>query len=165
MSSPFSSSVASSVSDATSWSPPSRCAGGSATSAARSRAGGTPGTRRSCGGSSCRRGCRRYRGWREPWARVSPRPPRRKHRPGAECQGTVEELPGPLSVERHALLEGRERHAWYRRGLFALVCVIPVLALLNVFGERPSTSSVSGQTGNLRVEVPNRLRGGLMYQA
>jgi hypothetical protein len=77
----------------------------------------------------------------------------------------VDQLPGDLTVERHALLEGRERHAWYRRVLMALVCVVPVLALLNVFGQAPSDFTKTGAAGQLHVNVPDRVRGGLMYQA
>ena len=50
--------------------PPSRCAGGSSTAAPRTRARGTPGTRRSRAGSSCRRACRRCRGSRRSRARA-----------------------------------------------------------------------------------------------
>jgi hypothetical protein len=76
----------------------------------------------------------------------------------------VEELPQGLSTERDVLLEGRGNHPWYRRGLMALVCVLPVLALLNVFGQHPSTSQAAGPAGTLRLQAPPRLRGGLMFQ-
>ena len=62
MSSPCSRSTSSPASAFTSWSPPIPMCGGCARSAARSRAGGRRGTRRSRGGSWCRRGCRRRRG-------------------------------------------------------------------------------------------------------
>jgi hypothetical protein len=83
----------------------------------------------------------------------------------ARNPNAVEELVGDLTVERHALLEGRNRHAWYRRGLLALVAVIPVLALLNVFGQSASDYTRSGAAGVLHVNAPARVRGGLMYQA
>jgi hypothetical protein len=76
----------------------------------------------------------------------------------------MEDLPRGLDLERHALLRGRENHAWYRRALFGLVCVIPVLALLNVFGQGTTTSQAAGSVGTLRVEMPKRLRGGLLFQ-
>jgi hypothetical protein len=74
-------------------------------------------------------------------------------------------MPDGLSVERHVLLEGRHRHPWYRRGMLALVCVIPLLALLNVFGQRPSSETRAGSAATMTIEAPDRIRGGLMYQA
>jgi hypothetical protein len=76
----------------------------------------------------------------------------------------MENLPGSLTVERHALLGGRERHPWYRRGLFSLLIVLPVLALLNVFGQKPSVSDASAAAGTLTVQAPERVRGGLLFQ-
>jgi hypothetical protein len=76
----------------------------------------------------------------------------------------VEGLPQGLSVERHVLLQGRERHPWYRRVLFALICALPVLALSGLFGQHATTSAATGPGGTLKVQAPKRLRGGLMYQ-
>jgi hypothetical protein len=76
----------------------------------------------------------------------------------------VEELPQGLDVAQHVLLEGRERHVWYRRVMFGLVCLIPLLALFNAFGQHPSTSHAAGPAGSLNVQAPERVRGGLMYQ-
>jgi hypothetical protein len=77
----------------------------------------------------------------------------------------MEDLRGGLEVERHALLRGRERHPWYRRSLFALLLAMPALALLNVLGQEPSTSDAAGDAGTLTVQAPERVRGGLMFQA
>ena len=74
------------------------------------------------------------------------------------------ELPAGLSVHRHRDLEGRTRQPWYRRTLLALVSVLPVLALLNVFGQKPTTSRASGPAATFTVDAPERLRGGLIYQ-
>jgi hypothetical protein len=76
----------------------------------------------------------------------------------------VEELPSDLSVERHALLRGRSNHPWYRRSLFGLVCLLPVIALLNAFGQVPSTSSANGAAATMEVQAPKRVRGGLLFQ-
>jgi hypothetical protein len=76
----------------------------------------------------------------------------------------MEDLAGSLDVERHVLLRGRERHSWYRRALFSLLLVLPVLALLNVFGQKPSVSDAAGPAGTLTVQGPERLRGGLLFQ-
>jgi hypothetical protein len=76
----------------------------------------------------------------------------------------VDELPPGLDVEQHVLLQGRTQHVWYRRALFGIVCAIPVVALLNVFGQRPSTARATGPAGTLAVDAPARLRGGLLFQ-
>jgi hypothetical protein len=76
----------------------------------------------------------------------------------------VEQLPKGLSVDRHVMLVGRGRHPWYRRALMGAVCLIPALALLNVFGQHPTTSHAAGPAATLTLEAPERLRGGLMFQ-
>ncbi len=48
--------------------------------------------------------------------------------------------------------------------VFLFLLVLPVLALLNVLGQNPTTSEAAGSVGKLRVEMPQRLRGGLMFQ-
>ena len=75
------------------------------------------------------------------------------------------DLPAGLDEATHVQLSGRQAHPWYRRVLFAAVCVIPILALLNVWGQHPSTSSASAPDGTLRLSAPTHLRGGLMFQA
>jgi hypothetical protein len=76
----------------------------------------------------------------------------------------VEELPGSLTIESHALLHGRRAHPFYRRGLFAALCVLPVLALLDVFGQHATSTTVDGAGGTLQVEAAKNLRGGLLHQ-
>jgi hypothetical protein len=46
--------------------------------------------------------------------------------------------PDLIVLARDRDLAGREWEAWVRRGLFALVCAVALLALLNVFGRRPA---------------------------
>jgi hypothetical protein len=72
--------------------------------------------------------------------------------------------PGDLVLDRHRDLAGRTWQAWVRRALLAVVAVLPLLALFNVFGQRPVRSHASGPAGSLRVTAPQRLRGGLIYQ-
>jgi hypothetical protein len=76
----------------------------------------------------------------------------------------IEGAPGSLTVTRNQDLSGRSRHPVYRRALLALVGVLPVLALLNVFGQDPSTSRAESSAASLRVTAPSRLRGGLLFQ-
>jgi hypothetical protein len=53
---------------------------------------------------------------------------------------------------------------WLRRVLLCCVAVLPLLALLNVFGQHPSTSTASSPAATLSVTAPTRLRGGLIFQ-
>jgi hypothetical protein len=46
-----------------------------------------------------------------------------------------------------------------------LLATIPVLALLNVFGQRPETSSASSAAARLQVYAPAHARSGVVYTA
>jgi hypothetical protein len=73
-------------------------------------------------------------------------------------------LPDGITLERNRDLRGRTRAPWLRRALLCCVAALPVLALLNVFGQDPSTSSASGPAASLSVTATTRLRGGLIFQ-
>jgi hypothetical protein len=70
-----------------------------------------------------------------------------------------------LVLKRHRDLEGRGHEAWVRRLLLALIGLVPLLALLNVFGQRPQTARASTAAAALTVRAPTRARGGLIYAA
>jgi hypothetical protein len=70
-----------------------------------------------------------------------------------------------ITLSRHRDLEGRDHEVWVRRGLLVLLAVIPVLAAVNVFGQRASTSSAALQEAELSVHAPGAVRPGLIYQA
>jgi hypothetical protein len=72
-------------------------------------------------------------------------------------------IPDGIELERHRDLGG-VRGPWARRLLLCCVAVLPVLALLNVFGQHPSTSSAAGPAASLSVTAPTRLRSGLIFQ-
>jgi hypothetical protein len=76
----------------------------------------------------------------------------------------VEELPDGIVLERHRDLHGWARSPWWRRLLLTCIAVLPVLALLNVFGQDPSTTSAAGPNATLSVTAPARLRSGLIFQ-
>jgi Mn2+/Fe2+ NRAMP family transporter len=76
----------------------------------------------------------------------------------------VSSIPDGISVKRDLELEGRARNPWVRRALLCCVAALPVLALLNVFGQDPSTSTASSPAATLSVTAPSRLRGGLIFQ-
>jgi hypothetical protein len=46
----------------------------------------------------------------------------------------------------------------------ALIALLPLLALFNLFGQRPQTSKASVSTATLSVYAPTRLRGGLIWE-
>jgi hypothetical protein len=45
-----------------------------------------------------------------------------------------------------------------------LIAVLPILALLNVFGQRPTVSWAHAVAADLKVTAPARLRSGLIFQ-
>jgi hypothetical protein len=74
-------------------------------------------------------------------------------------------LPAGIDLARHRDFEGRAIGQWLRRGFLLLLTALVVAALLNAFGQSSTTSSARGGAGSLSVRAPERLRGGLLYQA
>jgi hypothetical protein len=77
----------------------------------------------------------------------------------------VADIPDTIVLKRHRDLDGRRREVWIRRALLALVAAIPVLALFNVFGQRPGGATVATAAARLQVYAPSRVRGGVLYEA
>ena len=75
------------------------------------------------------------------------------------------EAPDGLTLKRNRDLVGLENRPWTRRILLGLLCVPIVLGLLNVFGQRPATTKRSVQVASLTIYAPERVRGGLYYEA
>jgi hypothetical protein len=73
--------------------------------------------------------------------------------------------PDEIRVNRHRDLEGRASEVWVRRGILALLGVIPLLALVNVFGQRASTIRATAGAAELQVHAPGAVRPGLIYQS
>ncbi|HUH80563.1 MAG TPA: hypothetical protein VLZ06_04485 [Solirubrobacteraceae bacterium] len=73
-------------------------------------------------------------------------------------------LPDGITLDDHRDLRGRARYVWVRRGLLCAISALPVLALLDVFGQKPLTSSAAGPAARLSVTAPERLRSGLVFQ-
>ena len=74
-------------------------------------------------------------------------------------------IPDTIILRRDRDLGPRQNDIWVRRGLFALVCIVPVLALANVFGQRPDISTAAVGASRLSISAPSRVRSGLLYQA
>ena len=72
--------------------------------------------------------------------------------------------PESIDLGRHRDLKGREWHPWVRRAIMLLVLTFLLLALANVFGQRPSGVSVSTAEATLKVYAPTRVRGGLFFE-
>jgi hypothetical protein len=62
-------------------------------------------------------------------------------------------------------LRGRGAYPWIRRALLALLGLVVVLAAAGVFGQPTRTLADRGAGADLRVDVPDVLRGGLMWRA
>ena len=76
------------------------------------------------------------------------------------------EVPDTLVLKRHRDLDGMFRGAiWVRRGVLAVLTALCALALLNVFGQRPSTARAETAAATLSVYAPTALRGGDFMEA
>jgi len=74
-------------------------------------------------------------------------------------------LPDTLIADRHRDLASRRRHAQGRRILLLVLALVPLLALANVFGQRPTSKEVTAPPASMKLYVPDRLRTGLIYEA
>jgi hypothetical protein len=77
----------------------------------------------------------------------------------------VAAAPTSIHLDSHRDLKGRSREVWIRRVLLALLIVLPLLGLLNFFGQSPGSTTVSSSVATLNITSPTRLRGGLLYTA
>jgi len=77
----------------------------------------------------------------------------------------MSDLPQGIDLPRHRDFEGKEAGQWLRHVFLALLTLFVVAALLNAFGARPETGEASGAAATLKVTAPERVRGGLLYQA
>jgi hypothetical protein len=76
----------------------------------------------------------------------------------------VSEPPEGITLQRHLQLTGRGGGPWLRRALLLAIAVLPILALLNVFGQHPTTTSASTPAVNVNLTAPSKLRSGLIFQ-
>ena len=76
----------------------------------------------------------------------------------------VADTPDCLTLAQNRDRTGR-REVRVRRVLLSLLCLFLLAALLNVFGQRPSTSEASVAATQLKVYAPKRVRSGLYFEA
>jgi hypothetical protein len=105
---------------------------------------------------------RRVRG---PWSSAGFAPARSRAVRPSRHNPDVAGIPDTLVLKRHRDLEGRRHQKWVRRGLLVLVGVVPLLALINIFGQRPHVESVSSPAAKLELYSTAHLRGGLLWEA
>lgn len=74
-------------------------------------------------------------------------------------------LPAGIDLGRHRDFEGRALGQWLRRGFLVLLGAFVIAALLDAFGQVPSTTTAQGKGATLEMTAPSRVRGGLYYQA
>jgi hypothetical protein len=72
--------------------------------------------------------------------------------------------PAFLTLRRNRDQVGR-REVQIRRALVALVSLLLLAGLLNVFGQRPDTSTAATPAASLKVYAASRVRGGLYFEA
>jgi hypothetical protein len=70
-----------------------------------------------------------------------------------------------MDLERIRDLRGRSKDPWVRRVILALIAVPVVAALAGAIGQPTKTFVASDAGARLQVEVPDVLRGGLMWRA
>ena len=71
----------------------------------------------------------------------------------------------PVGIDRarHQDLSGRNYHVWLRRAVLAVFAAVPVLGLLNVFGQHATPVSYRSPSASLLINSPARVRGGLVF--
>jgi hypothetical protein len=75
--------------------------------------------------------------------------------------------PDYIDLPRHRDWKQRTYERIIPNLLMALVAVIPILAILNVFGQSPHVEKVANPNGmaTLQLSAPTDVRGGLLWQA
>lgn len=74
------------------------------------------------------------------------------------------DIPDQLVLKVARDREGR-RDVIVRRILFSAIVLFLGLGLFNLFGQQPSTTTAEAEAATLEVYAPERVRGGLFYEA
>ncbi|HZO97501.1 MAG TPA: hypothetical protein VFB42_09035 [Gaiellaceae bacterium] len=76
------------------------------------------------------------------------------------------DVPDALVLRRHRDLGGAQRRGiWARRLVLSALAAVSLLALLNVFGQRPETRVAVAPAASLELYAPATVRGGLLWSA
>lgn len=70
-----------------------------------------------------------------------------------------------LFADLHPQTRATSLALWTRRAMLTVFAVIALLALLDRFGQRTTKSATVGPAASLRVNAPQTLRGGLLFQS
>jgi hypothetical protein len=89
----------------------------------------------------------------------------RRVRASAAEIGAMADQPDGIVLNRHRDLSGPGFNRPLRYVLLGLLMAFLLLGLFNVFGQRPSGTTVDTPTAKLELYAPSRLRGGLLYEA
>jgi hypothetical protein len=95
-------------------------------------------------------------------------PPYARRFPGvlSGVNAAVADVPDTLVLERHRDLVGRARGGiWVRRAILAVIALVAILALADVFGQRPTTVSADVPAARISLYAPTAVRGGDIWQA
>ena len=76
----------------------------------------------------------------------------------------VAETPAFLTLRRNRD-EATRVEQWIRRVLVTLLALFLLAGLLNVFGQRPDTSTAATPAASLKLYAPSRVRSGLYFEA
>jgi hypothetical protein len=77
----------------------------------------------------------------------------------------VADIPDTIVLKRDRDLAGRGWEIWLRRGLFALLPLLALLALVNLFGQRPGSTTATSSAAALKLYAPARVRSGVLFEA
>ena len=76
----------------------------------------------------------------------------------------MSDIPDQLTLKVNRDREGK-RDILFRRIALSSILVLLALGLLNVFGQRPATATADSSAAKLKLYAPERVRGGLIYEA
>ena len=74
------------------------------------------------------------------------------------------DIPDTIVLKRDRDLAKRSKELWVRRTLLLVLTAFVILAFLNVFGQRATTSSTTAPAATLAIRSPDTLRSGLIFQ-
>ena len=89
----------------------------------------------------------------------------RKRGAAPEPVPVARDIPDTIVLKRHRGLEGLHGGVWIRRAFITLFVALPIVALFNVFGQRPSPVSATVRAASLELYAPVHVRGGLIWEA